>query len=79
MTMTIARSIATTSRSEQPDGHRRHIHIESGPLHLDYQACTPQAEHVAEQLAQCSPDVTVIVDDEVSDDLPPLPCGRLWD
>ncbi|MFI2283033.1 hypothetical protein [Nocardia beijingensis] len=59
--------------------HRRHIRIESGPLRLDYQASTEHAESVAQALAQRFPDVEVTIDDDVDDDLPHLPCARLWD
>ncbi|MGW5730874.1 hypothetical protein [Nocardia beijingensis] len=59
--------------------HRRHIHIESGPLCLDYQASAEHAESVAQALAQRFPDVEVTIDDDVDDDLPHLPCARLWD
>ncbi|MET9286540.1 hypothetical protein [Nocardia beijingensis] len=59
--------------------HRRHIHIEAGPLRLDYQASAEHAESVAQALSQRFPDVEVTIDDDVDDDLPHLPCARLWD
>lgn len=58
---------------------RRHIQIETGQLRLDYQASAEQAESVARALAQRLPDITVTVDDNLDDDLPHLPCARLWD
>ncbi|WP_327114383.1 hypothetical protein OHB12_34330 [Nocardia sp. NBC_01730] len=68
------------SRAEQSNPHRlRHIHIEFGELCLDYQAGAEQAESVADQLARRFPELTVGIDDNVHDDLPPLPCARLWD
>jgi hypothetical protein len=63
---------------EPPDRHR-HIQIETGPLRLDYQASAEQAESVARALAQRFPDITVTIDDNLDDDLPHLPCARLWD
>ncbi|WP_024802882.1 hypothetical protein [Nocardia sp. BMG51109] len=62
-----------------PTGRRRHIHIESGALELDFQASAEQAENVADELAQGFPEFVVTVDDEVHPDLPPLPCAKLWD
>lgn len=67
----------TSSGHEPPD--RRHIHIETGPLRLDYQACAQQAETVALQLAQHFPHIRVAVDDKVHEHYPRLPCARLWD
>jgi hypothetical protein len=68
------------SPPEPPNPHRfRHIHIESGALHLDYQAGAEQAESVADQLAQRFPELTVTVDDNVHDDFRHLPCAQLWD
>lgn len=57
----------------------RHIRIESGALRLDYQASAEQAQHVADELIRCSPEFVITVDDNVTDDLPPLPCADLWD
>ncbi|WP_063052615.1 hypothetical protein [Nocardia arthritidis] len=57
----------------------RHIHIESGALRLDYQASAAQARNVADKLAQYRPGLTVTVDDNMREDLPPLPCAALRD
>ncbi|BDT91188.1 hypothetical protein IFM12275_11640 [Nocardia sputorum] len=57
----------------------RHLHIEMGALTLDYQASAEQAQSVAEALAQGFPEFVITVDDDVSIDLPTLPCAELWD
>ncbi|NKY28701.1 hypothetical protein [Nocardia gamkensis] len=57
----------------------RHIHIEVGALILDYQAGAEQAQSVADALARSFPELVVTVDDDVSIDLPTLPCAELWD
>ncbi|NKY28641.1 hypothetical protein [Nocardia gamkensis] len=58
--------------------HLRHIHIESGALILDYQACAEQARSVAANLARSHPELIVTIDDDVHVELPTLPCGDLW-
>ncbi|WP_280493858.1 hypothetical protein [Nocardia asiatica] len=52
----------------------RHIHIESGALVLDYQACA----ELAEVLASSHPEFIVTIDDDVDVGLPVLPCSDLW-
>ncbi len=56
----------------------RRIRIESGAMCMEYRACAEQAQSVAEELAHASSDVVVTVDDCVTEDLPVLPCARLW-
>lgn len=68
-------AVATPRVPRQP----RHIRIESGALRLDYQASAEQAQNVADELAQGLPGIVVTVDDDVSEDLPSLPCSRLWE
>ncbi|MEV6138189.1 hypothetical protein AB0L63_19415 [Nocardia sp. NPDC051990] len=59
----------------------RHIHIESGPLVLDFQGSAEQISSVAAQLAAAADaaDLTFTVDNEVGPHLPELPCGGLWE
>ncbi|KZM75767.1 hypothetical protein AWN90_20745 [Nocardia terpenica] len=59
----------------------RHIRIESGAFTLDYQATAEQAQSVADELAAANSksELVVTVDDDVQDDLPPLPCSELWE
>jgi hypothetical protein len=56
----------------------RHIHIESGPLALDFQGSAEQIHCVATELAATA-DLEVTVDDDVRPDTPSLPCGELWE
>ncbi len=57
---------------------RRHLHLDAGPLHLDYQGPAEQVVEIAAELAAVE-ELTVRVDDEVHDDQLPLPYARLWD
>lgn len=59
----------------------RRIRIVSGALTLNYRASAEQARNVADLLAgnHTSQDMVITVDDRVDPDLPPLPCGELWD
>lgn len=55
----------------------RHLHVESGPLALDFCGLAEQVDQVAAALA-IDGRLIVTVDDLVSADLPELPCARLW-
>ncbi|WP_433578555.1 hypothetical protein [Nocardia brasiliensis] len=51
-------------------------------MKLDYQASAEQAKSVADELTRgCYADLELVVtvDDNVSNDLPPLPCAELWE
>lgn len=63
----------------RPTQRIRRIRIQSGELKLDFKASAEQAEHVADELGRSSADFHVLVDDNVGDDLRPLPCARLWE
>ncbi|WP_159989364.1 hypothetical protein [Nocardia sp. CY15] len=56
----------------------RHIHIETGGISLDFQACAEQIADLAAELGAHGGFV-ITVDDDVRPDLPPLPCGELWE
>ncbi|MET7772692.1 hypothetical protein [Nocardia sp. NPDC005366] len=58
----------------------RHIHIRVGVLALDYVAPIDQADDVARVLSSCHAalEVSVTIDDDVREGLPPLPCSTLW-
>ncbi|GAA5058371.1 hypothetical protein [Nocardia callitridis] len=57
----------------------RHLCIHSGALQLHYLARADQAESVAAHLRRSSQEFVITIDDEIHDDLPALPCARLWD
>ncbi|MFX0581035.1 hypothetical protein [Nocardia nepalensis] len=61
----------------RPPHRIRHIHIESGPLALDFQGSADQIHSVAAELA-ATEYVEVTVDDDVRPGTPALPCGGLW-
>jgi hypothetical protein len=56
----------------------RHIRVRFSrpPVELDYQDDREIADRFAAAAAQLG--AAVIVDDELRDDLPPLPCRALW-
>ncbi|WP_433622049.1 hypothetical protein [Nocardia sp. CA-120079] len=69
-------------RPANPPRRIRHIHIESGALKLDYQASAEQAQNVADALmgnGYSELKLPITVDDDVTDDLPALPCAELWE
>lgn len=55
-----------------------HLHMESGPLTLDFQGNGEQIDHIAAELA-ANPEVTVTVDDNLDPTFSSLPCSELWD
>ncbi|MFJ1456344.1 hypothetical protein [Nocardia wallacei] len=72
----------TQSRSADAPSARkprrvRHIRIETGAFAMDYQACAEQIADIMAELACVG--LVVTVDDDVRPDLPPLPCGALWE
>ncbi|WP_433565059.1 hypothetical protein ACQP1O_07050 [Nocardia sp. CA-151230] len=54
-----------------------HLHVELGPLVLDYQGHADQIGEVATELTVTGA-ATVSVDDCVTSEMPCLPCSRLW-
>ncbi|WP_433679204.1 hypothetical protein [Nocardia sp. CA-119907] len=51
-------------------------------LKMDYRASAKQAQDVADELTgsgYSGLELRVTVDDNVTDDLPALPCAELWD
>ncbi len=56
---------------------RRHLHVDSGPLHLDYHGPAEQVLAVAAELT-ASGTVTVRVDTDIRPEHRALPCGGLW-
>ncbi|MFE3796478.1 hypothetical protein [Nocardia tengchongensis] len=55
-----------------------HLHVELGPLVLDYRGHADQIGEVATELAAAGL-AAVSVDDRVTAEMPWLPCSRLWD
>ena len=62
----------------RPPHRVRHLHLEFGPLKLDYLGSAEQIDHVAAHLAS-NPEVTVTVDHNLDPAFTPLPCSELWD
>jgi len=60
-----------------PPVPRRHLHLDSGPLSLDYQGPAQQILDIAAELA-ASGRFTVRVDDDVQPGQDVLPCAQLW-
>lgn len=54
-----------------------HVRIEFGSLVFDYIAGRQQAGLYAKDVGEWL-GVPVLIDDEVRDDMPPLPCESLW-
>lgn len=54
-----------------------HLHVELGPLVLDYRGQADQIGEVAGELAAAGL-AAVRVDDRVTAEMPWLPCSRLW-
>ncbi|MBB5915492.1 hypothetical protein BJY24_004404 [Nocardia transvalensis] len=73
--VTSVRDLRGPATDVRPD--LRHIRIEVGPFSLDYQGCAAQIADISAELVSVG--LVVTVDDDVRPDLPPLPCGALWD
>jgi hypothetical protein len=56
---------------------RVRVRFPSHELALDFQCTRDTAELFAAQMSLRA-DSTVVIDDQVHPDLPPLPCARLW-
>ncbi|MFD7848158.1 hypothetical protein ACFV4K_35220 [Nocardia sp. NPDC059764] len=55
-----------------------HLHVELGPLTLDYQGRAAQIGEVAVELTSAG-GAAVTVDTLVTAEMPCLPCAKLWD
>lgn len=56
-----------------------HLHLEFGPLIVDFQGGQEQVYEVATELSATGLAVTVTVDEHVTPEMPTLPCSWLWD
>lgn len=56
----------------------RHLHVEFGPLILDFQGGQQQVSDVAAELAAIGLALVVTVDDHVMPGMAKLPCSWLW-
>ncbi|GAB2445287.1 hypothetical protein GCM10027262_65250 [Nocardia tengchongensis] len=54
-----------------------HLHVEMGPLILDYRGHAEQIGEVATELTAAGA-ATVSIDEMVNSEMPCLPCSRLW-
>ncbi|MVU77145.1 hypothetical protein GPX89_07770 [Nocardia sp. ET3-3] len=55
-----------------------HLHVEFGPLILDFQGGQQQVSDVAAELSTIGLALVVTVDDHVMPGMPKLPCSWLW-
>lgn len=56
----------------------RHLHVEFGPLILDFQGGQQQVSDIAAELSAIGLALVVTVDDHVMPGMPKLPCSWLW-
>lgn len=56
-----------------------HLRIRDGLLVLDFRATLTQARNFLTALNYWSPTLHATIDNDVSPDLPALPCSSLWD
>lgn len=58
----------------------RHIRIEyAGGSVFDYRVSATAADRLESTLRGWSPDAEITVDDQVTDELPVVPCAALWE
>ncbi|MBL1078931.1 hypothetical protein JK358_31460 [Nocardia sp. 2] len=68
------------SARHPPESHRLcHLRVRSGLLVLDFRATLAQARNFLAALDTWSPTMHATIDNDVSPDLPALPCSSLWD